>query len=254
MTTTSSEPIPQSRGEIDQRTKAYIDGYMAANPKAPWLDIYELAMAYERTLLSAPPRSERPSQKCPHCQEGWQHPSAERPGSLVCNICGRYDGTEYQMTARISDADLAAIGAQVPAGPGYTERRDRAIWDAAVNIASETKAASEQQALSVAHDELHKGSVDQAHLTIHRALGIEDGLVDPAGRKWFNDFDRAFNVACRKNNVLAAYIIFDHNDPNDELKVRVLTGGETFSVALLKRIVAAGMHVVAEAQNRSPGA
>jgi hypothetical protein len=32
------------------------------------------------------------TQKCPHCQEGWQHPSAERPGRLVCNICGRYDG------------------------------------------------------------------------------------------------------------------------------------------------------------------
>ena len=39
-------------------------------------------------------RLERQSQKCPHCQEGWQHPSAERPGRLVCNICGRYDGSE----------------------------------------------------------------------------------------------------------------------------------------------------------------
>jgi hypothetical protein len=38
--------------------------------------------------------NERQSQKCPHCQEGWQHPSAERPGRLVCNICGRYDGSE----------------------------------------------------------------------------------------------------------------------------------------------------------------
>jgi hypothetical protein len=41
-----------------------------------------------------PSRYERESQKCPHCQEGWQHPSAERPGRLVCNICGRYDGSE----------------------------------------------------------------------------------------------------------------------------------------------------------------
>jgi ssDNA-binding Zn-finger/Zn-ribbon topoisomerase 1 len=29
--------------------------------------------------------------KCPNCAEGWQHPSAERPGRLVCNICGTYD-------------------------------------------------------------------------------------------------------------------------------------------------------------------
>jgi hypothetical protein len=103
-----------------------------------------------------------------------------------------------------------------------------------------------KQALSLAHDQLHKGNVAEAHNIIHRGLGVEDGGIDPNGPKFFNEFDRAFLTACRKNNVRAAYILFDADDPKNPRKVRILTGGEVMTLELLKRIIAAGKHAVAE--------
>lgn len=107
------------------------------------------------------------------------------------------------------------------------------------------------QAVSVIHDELHKGNVEEAHLTCHRALGIEDGDIDPLGRKFYRDFDVAFNTACRKNNVVAAYVIFDHDNPNEPRQVRILMGGNVYALRLLKPIVNAGQHVIAVPLPRS---
>lgn len=101
------------------------------------------------------------------------------------------------------------------------------------------------QALSVIHDELHKGNVEEAHQLVHRALGVEDGPIDPLGRKFYRDFDIAFNVACRKNNVAAAYVIFDHDNPNEPRQVRILMGGNAYALRLLKPIFNAGQNVVA---------
>jgi hypothetical protein len=101
------------------------------------------------------------------------------------------------------------------------------------------------QALSVIHDELHKGNVGEAHSVAHRALGIEDGLIDQLGRKFYRDFDIAFNTACRKTNVVAGYVIFDHDNPDQPRQVRILMGGNVYALQLLKPIVAAGQHVVA---------
>lgn len=102
-----------------------------------------------------------------------------------------------------------------------------------------------EQALSVVHDELHKGNVDFAHTLLHRALGVEDGPIDPLGRKFYRDFDVAFNVAARKNNVVAAYVIFDHDNPAEPRQVRLLMGGNVYALQLLKPVVAAGQHAVA---------
>lgn len=101
------------------------------------------------------------------------------------------------------------------------------------------------QALSVIHDELHKGNAEAAHKVVHLALGVEDGDIDPLGRKFYRDFDVAFNTACRKNNVVAAYVIFDHDNPDEPRQVRVLMGGNLYALKLLKPIVNAGQHVVA---------
>lgn len=59
------------------------------------------------------------------------------------------------------------------------------------------------------------------------------------GRK---NFELAFITACRKNDVRAAYIIFEQASG---MSVKTFVGGETTSAALLKRIVAAGQHAVA---------
>lgn len=104
--------------------------------------------------------------------------------------------------------------------------------------------SDQAQALSLAHDQLHKGEVEEAHRIIHRGLGIEDGVIDQS-KAFFRDFDVAFNTACRKNNVLAAYVIFDLHDPGNPRKARILTGGEMQTVSLLKMILAAGQHAIA---------
>lgn len=101
------------------------------------------------------------------------------------------------------------------------------------------------QALSVIHDELHKGNIGEAHTLVHRALGVEDGPIDPLGRKFYREFDIAFSTACRKNNVVAAYIIFDHDNPAEPRQVRILMGGNVYALQMLKPIVAAGQHTVA---------
>ncbi len=102
-----------------------------------------------------------------------------------------------------------------------------------------------EQALSVIHDELHKGNVDLVHELVHRALGIEDGPIDPLGRKFYRDFDIAFNTACLKNNVVGAYVIFDHDNPDEPRQVRILTGGNVYALRLLKPVLAAGQHAIA---------
>lgn len=102
------------------------------------------------------------------------------------------------------------------------------------------------QAVSVIHDELHKGNVAEAHIACHKALGIEDGPVDPGGRKFFRSFDIAFNTACRKNGVDACYVIFDHDNPAEPRKVRVLMGGSVYALKLLKPALQAGMNAIAE--------
>jgi hypothetical protein len=101
------------------------------------------------------------------------------------------------------------------------------------------------QALSVIHDELHKGNVEKAHELVHRALGIEDGPIDPLGRRFYRDFDVAFNTACRKNNVVGAYVVFDHDNPDEPRQVRILTGGNLYALRLLKPMLAAGQHAIA---------
>lgn len=59
------------------------------------------------------------------------------------------------------------------------------------------------------------------------------------------NFDLAFQVACRKNEVRAAYIVFDNDDPANPRSVRVYTGGEQMSLVLLNRVLAAGKFIIA---------
>lgn len=55
------------------------------------------------------------------------------------------------------------------------------------------------------------------------------------------NFELAFITACRKNNIHAAYIIFEKAEGAG---VKIFTGGEATSAALVKRILAAGQHAV----------
>lgn len=59
------------------------------------------------------------------------------------------------------------------------------------------------------------------------------------------NFELAFQVACRKNNVRAAYLIFDNDDPANPRAVRMHLGGESTACALLGRVVEAGKFIVA---------
>jgi hypothetical protein len=60
------------------------------------------------------------------------------------------------------------------------------------------------------------------------------------GRK---NFEFAFITACRKNNVRAAYVVFEAD--RDGGGVALFVGGEEISCGVLKKIVAAGEHAVA---------
>ena len=101
------------------------------------------------------------------------------------------------------------------------------------------------QALYQLNTLLQKGDTQGAHDVVQRALGLKPGVIDDR-RPSFHGFDLAFNVACRKHNVRAAYVIFRADDPANPRSVRVLTGGADSALGLLKPIIEAGKHIVAE--------
>lgn len=103
------------------------------------------------------------------------------------------------------------------------------------------------ETLLTIHNALHQGDFAGAHAIMHRALGLDGDEIDLVQRSFFADFSRAFINAARKHNVAAAYVIFDQ-DKNNPRSIRVLTGGNLFALGLLKQIIAAGQHAVAEKQ------
>lgn len=102
------------------------------------------------------------------------------------------------------------------------------------------RVAELEQALLVVHNHLHKGNVLEAHEVIHRAMGVTGDEVDPLRPRFYRDFEQAFLTAVRRHNVQAAYVIFDQPDPAQPRKVRILTGGDVWSLQLLKPMLAAG--------------
>ena len=81
------------------------------------------------------------------------------------------------------------------------------------------------EAISQAHDQLHKGNVDQAHELIHKAMGIDNSVEMPARPiAHRRGFDRAFIKACRKHEVKAAFVLVDGEDESG--RSRLLAGGD----------------------------
>lgn len=92
---------------------------------------------------------------------------------------------------------------------------------------------------------LKDGDVESAKATVARGLELIPFAHIDKGKPEMREFAHAFETACRKHRVRAAYFIMEFPKAGDR-GAHVYTGGHSGICKALDAVVAAGLHAIVE--------